>query len=132
MPLMVLGGFGGVWGLMRVGMVSGGQTVEAIWSPDGHYRARLIQFYGTDNCAPGDTSFVLVERRSFGFYSGSFPVICSVVKPDRIHMRWDDAHTLRVECNYCPEEIYYADRNWGGLRLSYDFERPLGGAGRPT
>lgn len=123
LPLLTLGGFGAIWGLLRVGS-SDPTVATSVWSPDTRYRASIVQVYGSSGCATGNSSVVIVERRYFVFNGGQFVPFCLEGPPSSIVLHWQDAQTLAIECNRCGQNYAFADQNWGKLHLVYDFDRP--------
>jgi len=123
LPVFTLGGFGAIWGLLRVGASE--QTIESsVWSPDEHYRASVVQLYGSSGCAAGKSSVVLVERRVLVFQGGQFVPFCLDGQTSSIALHWQDAQTLVIECNHCGQNYAFADQNWGKLHFVYDLDRP--------
>ena len=123
LPFLTLGGFGAIWGLLREGTSE--QTVASSeWSPHGRYRASVVQVYGSDGCAEGNSSVVLVERRVLVFNGGQFVPFCLDGQPSHIVLHWQDAQTLAIECNECGQNYAFADQNWGKLHFVYDLDRP--------
>ena len=123
LPLLTLGGFGAVWGLVRV--AASDQVVEdAVWSPGGHYRAGIVQVYGSNGCGASNSSVVLVERRSFFIRTGQFVPFCLDGPSSKIAIHWQDARTLAIECNQCNQSYVFTDQDWGKLHFVYDLDRP--------
>jgi len=118
MPVLTLGGFGGVWGLVLVGM-NQQKIVSGIWSPDKHYRASIVKT-SSDDCR----AFVLVERQSLFLKTGEFSPFCFAGPPDRVSLQWKDARTLQIECSGCEGNYGYTDEKWGNLTFAYDLDRP--------
>jgi hypothetical protein len=123
LPVVTLGGFGSIAGLLLV-FSNTSRVSKAVWSGDKHYRASVIQSFTFDGCGHSSSSFVLVERRNFFFKTGQFTPFCLDGSPDRITLRWKDNQTLAIECSACEENYGYADQNWGKLRFSYDLDKP--------
>jgi hypothetical protein len=123
LPVFALGGFGAIWGLVRV------YTPEEIvatsaWSPDHHYRSSIVQVYGSEGCGSANSSMVVVERSNFFIHTGSFSPFCLEDSPNKIELHWMDAQTLVIDCAECNQHYTYVDENWGKLHFIYDLDRP--------
>jgi hypothetical protein len=123
LPVFTLGGFGGVWGLVLVGM-NQEKIVSGVWSPDRHYRASIVQSTASDGCGSAVSSYVFVERQSFHIKTGEYTPFCVDEPPDHIAVSWRDSATLTIECRGCEGNYGYADENWGSLHFSYDLGEP--------
>jgi len=121
LPVFALGGFGGIWGLVLVGM-NQAKIVSAVWSQDKHYRATIVQSTASSGCGGATGTFVVVERQTFFLKTGEFTPFCLNGTPDHITLHWKDASTLAIECRGCEGNYSYADRNWGRLRFAYDLD----------
>ena len=82
LPVFALGGFGGVWGLVRIGM-NQEKTVSAAWSQDRHYRASVVVVSSSQGCGGARSSFVVVERQTLFFKTGEFAPFCLDGPPER-------------------------------------------------
>jgi hypothetical protein len=122
LPVFALGGFGGVWDLVMVGL-NQEKTISSVWSQDRHYRASIMQSFAQGGCG-NPSSLVVVERRNFFFKTGEFTPFCFDGAPDRISLSWKDPETLAVECSGCGENYGYTNQNWGKLHFAYDLDKP--------
>ncbi len=119
LPILTLGGFGGIWGLLRVGMNTQ-KSFFAVWSPDKHYRASIIESSGTEGC----DSSVLVERRNYLLKTGEFTPFCFAGRPEQVSVVWKDAKSLTIQCRDCGQNYSFSETNWGDLRFTFDLDRP--------
>jgi hypothetical protein len=69
-------------------------------------------------------SYVLVQRRWGPFYAGEYTPFCAAAAPSHLHVQWNDARTLVIECNSCGQDYVSSDVNWGKLRFVFDTDRP--------
>jgi hypothetical protein len=123
LPLFALGGFGAIWGILSLSMHD--RAIKtAVWSPDHHFRASIVQVYGSEGCGSSSSSMVLVERSSFSINTGQFVPFCLDGQPSNIQLNWQDAQTLSIECTRCNQAYAYADQNWGRLHFVYDLDKP--------
>jgi hypothetical protein len=123
LPIFALGGFGAIWGMLNISR-NDQFVATAVWSPDHHYRASIVQVYGSIGCGSWTSSMVLVERSSFSVNTGQFVPFCVDGQPSKIALHWQGAQTLSIDCNQCGQNYAYADQNWGRLHFVYDLDRP--------
>jgi hypothetical protein len=63
LPVVTLAGFGGLASIGMLGL-NPGKTISSTYSPDGHYRARIMEVDSNQGCGVITKSYVvLVERR---------------------------------------------------------------------
>ncbi len=124
LPLMTLAGFGGFASVLMLGL-NPGKTVSAAWSPDGAYRGRVMEVYGTTQGCGGSTSYVVFVERRWGYIkTGQVEPFCFVGSPSQLAVEWKDSKTLSIACTGCEEESTYAyDLNWGRLHFAFDVQR---------
>jgi hypothetical protein len=123
LPIFALGGFGAIWGILRISLQDEVSTAS-VWSPDHHYRASIVQVYGSNGCGNAESSVVVVERSTFLINTGPFVPFCLVGRPSSISLHWRDDQTLSIGCANCNQNYAYSDRNWGSLHFVYDLDRP--------
>jgi hypothetical protein len=123
LPVFALGGFGAIWGVLRVSTHDEGITYS-VWSADAHYRTSIVQIYGSGGCSQSESSVVLIERRKLIFNTGQFVPFCLDGPPSSISLYWQNEQTLAIECSRCNQNYAYADQNWGQLHFVYDLDRP--------
>ncbi len=124
LPVMTLAGFGGFASFLMIGL-NPGKTVSAEWSPDGAYRARVMEVYGaTQGCGNSTSYVVFVERRWNYIKTGEVEPFCFVGSPSQLAVEWKDSKTLSINCTGCDEGSTYAyDQNWGRLHFQFDVQR---------
>jgi len=124
LPVMTLAGFGGFASFLMIGL-NPGKTFSAAWSPNGAYRARVMEAYGpTQGCASSTSYVVFVERRWGYIKTGSVTPFCFIGSSSQVAVSWTDSTTLSIACTGCSEETAYAyDQNWGRLHFAFDAQR---------
>jgi len=124
LPVMTLAGFGGFASILMLGL-NPGRTVSAAWSPDGVYRARVMEVYGATQGCGGSTSYVVfVERRWSYIKTGSVTPFCFIGASSQVAVSWTDSATLSIACTGCSKQTAYAyDQNWGRLHFAFDLQR---------
>lgn len=124
LPVMTLAGFGGFASILMIGL-NPGKTFSAAWSPDGAYRARVMEVYGPRQGCASSTSYVVFVERRWGYIkTGQVEPFCFVGSPSQLSVKWEDSTTLAIACTACDEQgTYTYDRNWGRLRFAFDMQR---------
>jgi len=124
LPVMTLAGFSGFASILMLGL-NPGKTVNATWSPDGAYRARVMEVYGATEGCGGSTSYVVFVERRWGYIkTGSVTPSCFIGSSSQIAVGWTDSTTLSIACTGCREETTYTyDQNWGRLHFAFDVKR---------
>jgi hypothetical protein len=124
LPVVTLAGFGGFASILMLGL-NPGKTVSATWSPDGSYRARVMEVYGAAQGCGNSTSYVVfVERRWNYIKTGSVTPFCFIGSSSQIAVSWTDSTTLSIACTGCNEDSTYTyDQNWGRLHFQFDLQR---------
>jgi len=124
MPVMTLAGFGGFASFLMIGLDQD-KTVSAAWSPDGAYRARVMEVYGaTRGCGSPTSYIVLVESRWGYIKTGQVEPFCFVGSPSQLTVEWEGSKTLHIACTACDEGgMYTYAQNWGRLHFAFDVER---------
>ena len=124
LPVVTLAGFGGFASFLMMGL-NPGKTLSATWSPDGTYRARVMEAFGTtQGCGVGTSYVVFVERRWGFIKTGEVEPFCFVGLPSQLSVEWNGSTALSVACTGCdPETAYAYDQNWGRLHFRFDLQR---------
>jgi hypothetical protein len=123
LPVFALGGFGAIWGILRISMTEEVFTLS-VWSPDHHFRASIVQVQGSEGCGSSSSSMVVVQRSSFFVNTGQFVPFCLDGAPTKIALHWLDSETLAIDCGGCDRNYAYSDENWGKLHFVYDLDKP--------
>lgn len=123
LPVFALGGFGAIWGMVRIATPEEIVTTS-LWSPDHHYRASIVETNRSDGCSSSKSSLIVVERSSLYINTGSFTPFCLDGPPSKIELHWLNAETLGIDCSGCNQSYAYADENWGKLHFVYDLDKP--------
>jgi hypothetical protein len=123
LPVVTLAGFGGLASIVLLGLNSE-KTISATYSPDGRYRARVLEAYANYGSGRSTSYVVLVERRWNYIKAGSVEPFCFVGSPSQLAIRWSDSKTLSIACTGCdPESTFTYDQNWGHLHFAFDVQR---------
>jgi hypothetical protein len=124
LPVTTLAGFGGFASILMIGL-NPGKIISAAWSPNGAYRARVMEVYGAAQGCGSSTSYVVfVERRWKYIKTGSITPFCFIGSPSQLAVAWKDSNTLLITCTGCDEgRTYTYDQNWGRLHFAFDVQR---------
>ena len=124
LPVVTLAGFSGFASLLMI-VLNPGETVSATWSPDGTYRARVMEAFGsTQGCGTSKSYVVFVERRWGYFKTGQIEPFCFIGAPSQLAVVWTSSTALSIACTGCdPESVYSYDHNWSRLHFQFDQER---------
>lgn len=123
LPIVTLAGFGGVASIAMLG-VNPGKIVGATFSPDGRYRARILEAYADYGCGRSTSFVVLVERRWNYIKTGSVSPFCFFGSPSQLAINWINSETLSITCTGCdPESTFTYGQNWGRLHFASDVQR---------
>lgn len=114
MPVGIIGGIGAIAGTFWF-YFSGTKYLASATSPDGRYRALIVEERDSDDCGGAGSILVVAQRKISFLKTGELAIFCvSHSGAGDLSIRWSGSNELTIDCPQCVNGTFrFYNGGWG-------------------